>query len=174
MHKLLDPQLDDHLGVNARKAQVSATNWVWMPGKHRYLQLSLCAGTGAGKGGGIWPQRHVHGTADLYACLLQVARERKWCEFNPLHFDVEGVWGPRVSCSPAWCAGGGKGEGGVWQSTLESVGAQTGSRDTCRINGASAWRAVLSPPYAKCCLKRHRSAVHQVLSQMPFQCRHLE
>ena len=32
----------------------------------------------------------------------QMARERKWCEFNPLHFDVEGIWGPRVSCSPAW------------------------------------------------------------------------
>mmetsp|Transcript_23117 Transcript_23117/g.63828 ORF Transcript_23117/g.63828 Transcript_23117/m.63828 type:complete len:649 (+) Transcript_23117:185-2131(+) len=34
--------------------------------------------------------------------LLQVARNHNWCAFNPLHFDVEGVWGPRVSCSPAW------------------------------------------------------------------------
>jgi hypothetical protein len=34
--------------------------------------------------------------------VLHVARERKWCAFNPLHFDVEGVWGPRVHCSPAW------------------------------------------------------------------------
>jgi hypothetical protein len=58
----------------------------------------------------FWQLRLVNMCTTLGAILvgfslyhfLEAGRARGWFAFEQLHFDVEGVWGPRVPCSPAW------------------------------------------------------------------------